>query len=315
MSNQATIKNDFKGPILLMIASLIWGTAFVAQSVGMDYIGPLTFNAARSYIGCLALLPVMIISGRHMKQIDPKEYVLREQTSRKTLLLGGLVCGVLLCIASLLQQIGIQYTTAGKAGFLTTLYIVLVPIFSIFLGKRPNAKIWVSALIALMGTYFLSMRGGAKISSGDLYVIISALFFSLHIMVVDRTAPRVNGIKLSFIQFFVSATISLVLALIFETPRVSEILTAWQPLIYAGVMSSGVAYTLQILGQRRTNPTAASIIMSMESLFSAISGWIILGETLNSRELFGCALLLAAVILSQLPVNVLKQKNESKPSG
>ncbi len=293
--------NRAKGPVLLTVAALIWGTAFVAQSVGMDHVGPFTFNAVRSYIGAVALLPMIGIFSAIKRRGNLEQFKAESKKSRKTLLLGGLICGIFLCVASLFQQTGIQYTTVGKAGFLTALYIVIVPLLGIFLGRRPGLKIWISVIIALAGTYFLSMKENFSIDAGDIYVIMCAVFFSFHILLVDRIAPKVDGVKLSCIQFFVSATLSLIMALIFEKPEIGSILSAWQPLLYTGIMSSGVAYTLQIIGQRGTNPAVASLIMSMESLFSAVSGWLILGEELSGREIAGCALVFVAVVLSQLP--------------
>lgn len=284
-----------------MIASLIWGVAFVAQSVGMDYIGPFTFNAVRNFIGCLVLLPVMAIAARLRKKGDTEKLKAQSRQSRKLLLGGGTLCGVLLFAASSLQQVGIQHTSVGKAGFLTALYIVFVPILGLLFGRKSTAKIWISVAIALVGTYLLSVREGFSVNRGDIYIILCAVVFSFHIMLVDRISPQVDGIKLSSLQFFVSGVLSLVVALAFETFTVSTVLSAWQPLLYTGVMSSGVAYTFQIIGQRGTNPTVASIIMSMESLFSAVSGWLILGEKMSGKELLGCALVLAAVIFSQLP--------------
>ncbi len=294
--------NRLKGPVLLTVAALIWGTAFVAQSVGMDYIGPFTFNAVRSYIGAMALLPLIAVFSVIKRRGDIEKFREESKRTRKTLLLGGLVCGVFLCVASLFQQTGIQYTSVGKAGFLTALYIVIVPILGIFIGKKPGLKIWLSVIIALAGTYFLSIKENFSIDAGDIYVIMCAVFFSFHILLVDRIAPKVDGVRLSCLQFFVSGTLSLIMALIFEKPSIGGILSAWQPLLYTGIMSSGVAYTLQIIGQRGTNPAVASIIMSMESLFSAVSGWLILGEELSGREIFGCALVFSAVVLSQLHI-------------
>ena len=297
---------QFRGGALLMLAALIWGTAFVAQSVGMDYIGPCTFNAVRSFIGSLVLLPVIWFGSRlrgREAADGPAEHSQAQSfwSRHKLLLLGGAVWGVMLGGGSLLQQAGIQSTTAGKAGFLTALYIVIVPILGVFLGRRPGLKVWLAVLAALAGTYCLSVKEGFAIAPGDLLVIISALFFSLHILIVDRVAPRVDGIKLSCIQFFVAGLISTVLALILESPRLGEILAAWGPLLYTGVLSSGVAYTLQILGQRNTSPTVASLILSLESVFAALAGWLVLREPLSPKELAGCALVFGAVILAQLP--------------
>lgn len=292
------------GGLLLALAAFIWGTAFVAQSVGMDYLGPCTFNAARSFIGGVALLPAAFVSSRWRKrkagESGEKQSSLFWQRN-KTLLLGGGLCGVLLGVASLLQQAGISTVTPGKAGFLTALYIVLVPILGLFIGKFPGWKVWVAAAVALAGIWCLSVRGDFSIAPGDLMVIASALFFSFHILAVDKFSSSADGVCLSCIQFFVAGTLSAAVALLWETPHWGELLAAWGPLLYTGVLSSGVAYTLQILGQKTTSPTVASLILSLESVFAALAGWVVLGEPLSPKELFGCALVFGAVILAQLP--------------
>lgn len=292
------------GGLLLALAAFIWGTAFVAQSVGMDYLGPCTFNAARSLIGGAALLPAAFVSSRWKKRragVGGEEQSGPFWRRNQTLLLSGGLCGVLLGVASLLQQAGISTVAPGKAGFLTALYIVLVPILGLFLGKIPGWKVWVAAAAALAGIWCLSVRGDFSIAPGDLMVIASALFFSFHILVVDKFSPSVDGVCLSCIQFFVAGILSTAAAFVWETPRWGELLAAWGPLLYTGVLSSGVAYTLQILGQKTTSPTVASLILSLESVFAALAGWVVLGEPLSSKELFGCALVFGAVILAQLP--------------
>ena len=196
---------------------------------------------------------------------------------------------------------GIQYTTVGKAGFLTALYIVIVPLLGIFLGKMPSLKVWAGVFLALVGTYLLSVQEGFSISSGDVLVILCAVLFSFHILLVDRVAPHVDGVKLSCIQFFVSGVISMVLAFILEKPELGSILQAWLPLLYTGLLSSGVGYTLQILGQRKASPTVASLILSLESVFAALAGWLLKGEALLPKELFGCVLVFAAVVIAHLP--------------
>lgn len=296
-------KGNLKGPAMLMVCALIWGSAFVAQSKGMDYMGPCTFNAVRNFIGSIALLPVIFFASRLKGRTGEAPAEEKPAQGRKLLWGGGLLCGVFLCVGSLFQQFGIQYTSVGKAGFLTALYIVIVPVLGIFLGRKPAAKIWLSVVIALGGTYLLSVTEDFSIATGDLMVIFSAVFFSLHIMLVDRVSPHVDGVRLSCIQFFVSGVISLVLALFFEEPRVGDIAAAWIPLLYTGLLSSGVGYTLQILGQRNTNPTVAAIILSLESVFAAVAGWLLLGPegALSAKEMAGCALVFAAVVLAQLP--------------
>ena len=221
---------------------------------------------------------------------------------------GGIACGILLCIASNLQQFGIMYTSVGKAGFITAMYIVIVPVLGIFLGKKAGAKIWCGVVIAVAGLYLLCMtESGFSIQKGDLLLMLCALIFSLHILTIDHFSPMVDGVKMSCIQFFTSGILSGIGMLLTETPRMTEILAAWMPILYAGVMSCGVAYTLQIIGQKGMNPTVASLILSLESVISVIAGWIILHETLSVKEMIGCVLMFAAIILVQLP-----EKNRSK---
>ena len=215
---------------------------------------------------------------------------------------GGVCCGALLFVASILQQIGIQYTTVGKSGFITAMYIVLVPIVSIFLKKKASVKIWSGVVLAVIGLYFLCMTAGSmSLQMGDVLTFFCAVTFSFHILVVDYFAPQIDGVKLSCIQFAVCAVLATVGMLVFETPTVAAVMSAWLPILYAGALSSGVAYTLQIIGQRGMNPTVASLLMSMESVISVIAGWAILGQALSTRELFGCVLMFAAIVLVQLP--------------
>lgn len=290
---------QLRGGAMLMLTALIWGTAFVAQSVGMDYLGPCAFTATRNFIGCVALLPVIALASRLRSGAQPEEAA--PAPGKKALFGWGAACGLLLGGATLLQQGGMQTASAGKAGFLTALYIVIVPVLGIFLGRRPGLKVWMGVVLALVGAYLLSVKGGAGIASGDLLVIASAVVFSLHILVIDSVPAGVDGVRLSCVQFLVAGAFALVLALFLETFTWRDILSAWVPLLYTGVVSSGVGYTLQILGQRTVNPTVASLILSLESVFAALAGWEILGQALSLRELFGCALVFVAVILAQLP--------------
>lgn len=289
---------QLRGGAMLMLTALIWGTAFVAQSVGMDYLGPCAFTATRNFIGCVALLPVIALASRLRSGAQPEEAA--PAPGKKALFGWGAACGLLLGGATLLQQAGMQTASAGKAGFLTALYIVIVPVLGIFLGRRPGLKVWMGVVLALVGAYLLSVKGGAGIASGDLLVIASAVVFSLHILVIDSVPAGVDGVRLSCVQFLVAGAFALVLALFLESFTWRDILSAWVPLLYTGVVSSGVGYTLQILGQRTVNPTVASLILSLESVFAALAGWAILGQALSLRELFGCALVFVAVILAQL---------------
>ena len=206
-----------------------------------------------------------------------------------------------LCIASNLQQFGIKYTTVGKAGFITAMYIIIVPVIGIFLKKTTGLRIWISVLLAVGGLYLLCMTEGFSIAFGDLLVLLCAVMFSVHILIIDYFSPKVDGVRMSCIQFFVSGILSGVAMLIFEQPDLGAILQAWMPILYAGVMSCGVAYTLQIVGQKDMDPTIASLILSLESVVSVLAGWVILGQKLSSKELFGCVLMFAAIILAQLP--------------
>lgn len=294
-------ENQAKGATCLFLASLIWGTAFVAQRVGMDYVGPLTFNAVRSLIGAAALIPVIFLL--HALRRARGETVQKRMTPQewKQLLKGGSVCGVFLCIASNLQQAGIAYTTVGKAGFITALYIVVVPVLSVFLGKKPGLKIWISVAAAVTGLYLLCMTEKLTIGKGDLMELGCALAFAFQILAVDHYSRIFEGAMLSCVQFCVSGGISAVLMLFTEEVRFSALRAAVVPLLYTGVLSCGVAYTLQIIGQRELKPTLASLIMSFEAVISAIAGWLILGQSLTVRELAGCAVMFAAILLAQMP--------------
>lgn len=302
------MSGKLKYNFLLMLAALIWGSAFVAQSVGMDYLGPFTFNSVRSFMGSLVLLPVIWFMDRQKKDgakgdgqgaLGKSAEV--KQQEKKTLLLGGLCCGVILTASTSLQQIGLVYTTAGKAGFITALYILIVPLLGLFLGRRVGGKTWLGVALAVIGMYLLCIKEGFSISYGDFMVLLCAFVFSLHILTVDYFSPKVDGVRLSCIQFFVCGCLCAVPMVIFEHPEIYQILQAWLPLIYAGVLSSGVAYTLQIITQKHLNPTVASLLMSLESVFAALTGWLILNERLSPKELLGCVLVFAAIILAQLP--------------
>lgn len=287
-----------KNGCMLFLAAFIWGTAFVAQSVGMDYLGPFGFNGIRSLIGGIALLPCIFFLGKLNKEDDRNE---KPGDSQKDLIKGGLSCGVVLFAASSMQQIGLQYTTAGKAGFITAFYIVLVPVLGIFLKQKTGWKVWLAVAIALAGLYFLCITESFSIGKGDIYVFIGALLFSLHILVIDYFAPKTDGVKMSCIQFFTAGFLSLIPMVLLETTTVDGIVKSWLPLLYAGVLSSGVGYTLQIIGQKNMNPTIASLILSLESCISVLAGWAVLGESLSVRETIGCFLMFAAIILAQLP--------------
>ena len=264
----------------------------------MDKIGALTFQASRMLLASLVLLPTSLI----MQNIREKSTGKKERfLDRKTVFV-GMVCGFFLCGASALQQIGIAYTSVGHAGFLTALYILIVPVLGVFMGKLPSARIWLCIALALVGLYMLCMtEEGFSMSLGDVLVTLCALVFALHIIAVDRLAGALDGVKISFVQMTFAGVLSLIFALIFEEPNLGDIAASWRPIAYAGVLSCGVAYTLQIIGQKYTEPTVASIIMSLESVFAVLGGAIILKEKTTLPELAGCALMFAATVISQLP--------------
>lgn len=293
--------------MLLLLTAAIWGVAFVAQSVGMDYVGPFTFNTVRSLLGGIVLIPCIVLLKRinvgSKDTAGAAEHASGDPAGqRKVLLTGGVACGVLLCIASNLQQFGIMYTSVGKSGFITAMYIVLVPVLGIFLKKKAGIKIWCSVAIAVGGLYLLCMTdSGFSIQKGDLLLLLGAVIFSFHILTIDYFSPKVDGVKMSCIQFFTCGILSMVCMFLFEQPQIGAILQARIPIVYAGVLSCGVAYTLQIVGQKGMNPTVASLILSMESVISVIAGWLILHQKLSGRELLGCVLMFVAIILVQLP--------------
>ena len=288
--NDMRIKNG----LMLLLTAFIWGTAFVAQSVGMDYLEPFTFNGVRSLIGGAALLPCIWI----LQKLNGRS---KDTGTKNDLLTGGLACGVLLFAASSLQQIGIKYTTAGKAGFITAFYIVIVPVMGVFLHKKIGWKIWLAVVLAVAGLYFLCITESFSVGKGDILVFLCALVFAVHILVIDHFAPKVDGVKMSCIQFFVCGILSVPFMFALETPKITSVMTAWMPILYAGVLSCGVAYTLQILGQKNVNPAVASLLLSLESCFSVLAGWIVLGERLSIREMSGCILMFVAIILAQVP--------------
>ena len=291
-----------RSSLLLLLTACIWGVAFVAQSVGMEYVEPFTFNCVRSIIGGIVLIPCICFLDRTDKnKKKPKKSGEIRRTGRKTLFAGGLCCGTALFLASNFQQFGIQYTSVGKAGFITACYIVIVPLLGIFLKKAVGLQIWISVILAVAGLYLLCITEGFSIGGGDLLVMLCAVVFSLHILIIDYFSPRVDGVRMSCIQFFVCGLLSGIGMLFTEHFDLGAILQAWVPILYAGVLSCGVAYTLQIVGQKGMNPTVASLVLSLESVVSVLAGWLLLGQKLSVRELSGCVLMFAAIILAQLP--------------
>ncbi len=289
---------------LLFLAAFIWGVAFVAQSVGMDYVGPFTFNGCRFLIGGLVLTPFAFFREKKYQKSNAYQSLTEEEKRihRKTTLIGGLCCGIAICIASSFQQAGMLYTSVGKAGFITALYIVLVPIMGIFMKKKVAPIVWIGVVLAAIGIYFLCMTESFSINYGDVLVFICAICFTFHILIIDYFAPKADGVALSCIQFWFSGIVCMSIAILKENPDTTSIFQAAVPILYAGVMSCGVAYTLQIIGQKNMKPTIASLILSLESVISVLAGWVILHEVLTSRQLMGCILVFAAVILAQLPV-------------
>lgn len=309
MTNTQKLRNC----LLLLTAAVIWGMAFVSQKAGMDSMGPLTFNGVRSLIGGAVLIPVILI----LRNRTPKAE--RKPLPLKTTIIGGIACGLALTVASTLQQYGLSMTTVGKGGFITTLYIILTPILGIFLHKKVPGAVWVAVVLAVVGMYLLCFTGDSfTISTGDLLVLGCALVFSVHILVIDKYSPLTDGVVLSCIQFFVCGVLSTIAAFIFEEPAWSQIIDGIVPVLYAGVLSSGVGYTLQIVGQKGLDPTVSALILSMESVVAAISGYIAgatgllkTDQTLTPRQIAGCAIVFSAVILVQLPWDKIRKKQRS----
>ena len=295
-------KGTLTSSLLLLLTATIWGMAFVAQSVGMDYMGPMTFNGIRFLMGGIVLLPLVLIGRKKKRKAEAPG------RTGKTVVKGGLCCGLALCAASLFQQYGIMYTTVGKAGFITTLYIIMVPILGLFLKRRAPKKVFVAAIIAAAGMYLLCMTESLRLGAGDIMVFLCAIAFAIQIMTVDHYAARIDGAVVSCIQFTVCGVVCCIGALIWGQPTFGQLQEGLGALLYAGVLSCGVGYTLQIVGQKGLNPTVAALIMSLESVIATISGWIAYkigflttDQTLTARQIAGCVIVFAAVILVQLP--------------
>lgn len=299
------MKKNLLGSISLLLATVIWGSAFVAQSVGMDHVGPYTFQAIRCAMAAIGLVPVIAIfdAGKN----DAKSFISR--FADKKLWTAGVLAGIPLCFAANLQQIGILYTDAGKSAFLTAMYIIFVPLIGIFLKRRPSPMIPVCVLLAAIGLYFLSCAGVSGINIGDICLLLCALAFAVQITVIDRFAQIVDPLRLNCIQAGVCAAGSALVMLFTEAPTLCGIAGSWWPMCYAGFLSMGVAYSLQIIGQKHLNPAPASLIMSLESVFAALSGWLFLQETMTFEESVGCILVFLAVILSQIPINMTKKRH------
>lgn len=288
---------NLRGTLQLLLAAFIWGSAFVAQSEGMDYVGPLTFLSVRFFVGGIVLIPILLFK----RAKNNTDYKTAEKADLKYTLMGGVCCGILLTVASGLQQFGILYTTVSKAGFITTLYVIMVPLCGLFFGKRIGLGVWLSVFLATAGLYLLCMTEGLTLATGDFLVFLCAVAYTAQILAVDRFVGKIEPILLSCMQFLTVSIVSAVPAIVFEQPTLGSILSAWLPILYAGVLSSGVAFTLQVVAQRYTEPTIAAITMSFESVFAALSGCLLLSEQLTMRELIGCIIMFCAIILAQLP--------------
>lgn len=301
--------SNVKNSIFLFLAAFIWGIAFVFQSKGNDYMQPFTFSAARNFLGFLVLTPVVLFKIRNSHKDTSNTKI-----PLKITIVGGIFCGLALTAASLFQQYGVKYTSVGKAGFITTLYIIITPILGMFLKRKCSWTVWVGAIVSVFGMYLLCVTDNFSVSAGDILVFICAILFAVHILIVDHFAPMTDGAVLSCIQFFICFIISLILALIFDSPTWQQIIDGIIPVLYAGIMSSGVAYTFQILGQKNFNPTASAMILSLESVISAISSYIAYSvgflsqdQTLTMVQIVGCAIVFGAVIFVQIPVDKLKR--------
>ncbi len=302
---EGQLRNSF----LLLLTATIWGTAFVAQSVGMEYVEPFTFTFARSIVGGAFLIPCIWLLRKLKSNQGEKEIAVHKKVAgaTKTEWIGGLCCGLALCVASNFQQLGMTSTTVGKAGFITALYVVIVPVLGLFFQKRASVLIWVCVVLSVVGLYLLCMTSDRfSLGYGDLMILICAFVFSAHIMTIDYFSPQCDGVVMACIQFFVCGILSGIVMLFVEQPTLSNLWRAKGPILYAGVLSSGVAYTLQIVGQKNMNPTIASLILCLESVVSALAGWIVLNQELTPREMAGCVLMFLAIVLAQLPMQKKK---------
>ncbi len=293
-------KKSLIGSLMLATAAFIWGCAFVAQSVGMDYVKPFTFNGIRSLIAGIVLIPVAILFDNIQKKNGT--YVSPTQKDKESLLIAGLACGTALFLASTAQQYGISQTTVGKAGFISVLYVLIVPFLGLLMKKKLPKRIWLCSGLALVGLYLLCMKDEVfSPNSGDLIVLLSAFLYAFHILSVDHFAPKVNGIKLSCLQFLTTGLFSIPFMIFFERPSLSAILSAWLPILYAGALSGGIGFTLQIIAQKWTDPSIASLLMGLESVFAVLAGAVLLKEIPTGKEIIGCILMFIATLTIQLP--------------
>lgn len=287
------------GSGMLLLTAMIWGVAFVAQSVGMDYVEPFTFNFARYIIGGVVLLPFLNLGNSDLPKENTEDKTKKKQRLRRSVI-GGIGCGVLLFCASMLQQFGIMYTNVvGKAGFITALYIILVPVLGIFFRKKTKPLLWICVGISVIGLYLLCVSDGYRLELADILLLACALFFAFHIIFIDYISPNTNGVLVSCVQFIVSGLFCMVAMFLFESPSFAGMLKAYVPILYTGVLSCGVAYTFQILGQKYVEPTKASLILCLESVVAVLAGWLLLQQELSIRELLGCIIMFVAIIMAQ----------------
>ncbi len=277
----------------LWITAIIWGFAFVAQRMGMEFVGPFTFNGIRFALGALSLLPILYFSKRAKKSPPKKQ-------AKVSLIMGGVLAGLALFLGASLQQIGIVNTTAGNAGFITSLYVIITPLLGLLFKQKLSKQVWIGVVLATIGLYFLSVSGSFSMGKGDLFVLVAAFFFACHVLLIAWLSPQFNILKLSIIQFSITSILSMIIAIYTEQIEWNSIFQAAIPIIYGGVCSVGIAYTLQVAGQRNTKPSLAAIILSFEALFAAIGGWFLLDEVLNMREIMGCLLMLVGIIIAQV---------------
>ena len=305
-----TKKNKFLGPLYCILAAVIWGLSFVAQNEGKG-IGTFTFNGIRTLLGGVVLLPVAALS---LKKDNSKLFEgEKKKIPFKDIAIGGLCCGIPLFIGGNLQQHAFNFIDVGKVGFITALYMVLVPVFGIFLKQKAKLNVWFGVICGVFGLYFLSIpKGNFSIGKGELITVLCAVAFAVHILVIDHFCKTVNNVALSCAQFFVAGTLSIICMFIFEEPEINEILGSAVPILYAGIMSCGVAFTLQIFGQKYAEPAVASLLLCLESVFSVSVGWLILNQKLSSREALGCVIMFIAIVLTQVPTESFKLKKKTK---
>lgn len=308
-------KTYYLSEFYLLLAAIIWGFSFVAQRSGMEHIGPFTFNAARSFLGGLSLLPLIFAMNKNPKinmalsntsdnpenTFQLKNHNISILLNKHPLLFSGIICGIILFLALSFQQIGLVYTTAGKGAFITALYIVLVPLISIFFGEKSRPIIWVCVAMAIVGFYLISIKENLSVNIGDFLNFVSSFFYAAHILMIGFIASKLNCIKMLCIQFFVVGILSLIPAIMIEDIALESLINCWFPIFYTGVINSGLAYTLQVIGQKNVSPTLTALILSMESVFALVGGMLILGESVTIKEGIGCIIVFTAIILSQLP--------------